>query len=63
MEQTLHGALEAVFGRGPASEVSGGEPTAIRPSAELQAARDALEAVEKALRQGDWTAFAARCSG
>ena len=57
MEPTLHGALEAVFGRGPASEVSGGEPTAIRPPAELQAARDALEAVEGALRQGDWTAF------
>ena len=57
MEPTLRGALEALFGRGPASEVPGGEPRAIQPPAELQSARDAFEAVEQALRQGDWAAF------
>ena len=57
MEPTLRGALEALFGRGPASEVPGGEPRAIQPPAGLQSARDAFEAVEEARRQGDWAAF------
>ena len=57
MDPTLRGALEALFGGGPVSHVSGGAARAIQPPAELQAARGALEEVEQALRQGDWAAF------
>ena len=57
MEPTLRGALEALFGGRPVSQVSGDEAGAIQPPAELQAARGALEEVEQALRQGDWAAF------
>jgi uncharacterized membrane protein (UPF0182 family) len=57
MEPTLQGALEAVFGRRPASEVSGGEPKTLQVPFELQAARDALETAQQALRQGDWAEF------
>ena len=54
---TLRGALEAIFKHRPASEVSGGEPSAIQPPNELEAARAALQAVKQALHQADWAAF------
>ena len=57
MEPTLGGALEALFGGVPGAEVSGGEPRILQVPFALQAARDALEAAQQALRQGDWAEF------
>ena len=55
MEPTLQGALEAVFGAGPRSAAAAGAAPA--PSADLERAREALDAAEQALRQGDWVTF------
>jgi uncharacterized membrane protein (UPF0182 family) len=57
MEPTLQAALEAVFGGVAQVGTSSDEPAPLQPSAELQAARDALEAAQQALAKGDWAAF------
>jgi uncharacterized membrane protein (UPF0182 family) len=55
MEPTLQEALAAVFGAGPGGGTAAG--TAPAPSADLERAREALDAAEQALRRGDWAAF------
>ncbi len=56
MEPTLAQSLQVVFGGAPETAVvAGAPPTA--PPAGLQNARDALDAAQQALRQGDWAAF------
>ena len=56
MEPTLHGALEAVFGRGPASEV---RAASRRPSSRPPSFRQpaTLSSSRKGASPGDWTAF------
>ncbi|MFL5332044.1 MAG: UPF0182 family protein, partial [Geminicoccaceae bacterium] len=57
MEPTLQAALEALFGSVAQGGKSGDEAVPLQRPAELQAARDALEAAQQALAKGDWAAF------
>jgi uncharacterized protein len=56
MEPTLAQSLQVVFGGAPAPEVAATAASAAKP-AELDKARDALNAAEQALKDGDWAAF------
>jgi uncharacterized protein len=57
MEPTLARSLQVVFGAAPETEVSGIAERPTPPPADLDRARDALDAAEEALRAGDWAAF------
>jgi uncharacterized membrane protein (UPF0182 family) len=56
MEPTLAESLQVVFGGAPAPEVAAAAASAAKP-AELDKAREALNAAEQALKDGDWAAF------
>ena len=57
MEPTLQAALEAVFRGAPLGEASKVGSETGQHAGELQSARDALEAAQRALLKGDWVAF------
>ncbi len=59
MEETLDGAIQAVFGGAPEQPPAGQEsaPRAVGVGAPLEHAREAFDAAQSALSRGDWPAF------
>ncbi len=57
MEPTLAQSLQVVFGGAPETAVVAGGPPPTAPPAGLDKAREALDAAQQALAQGDWAAF------